>query len=109
MENDQTELDALRNMPVEMANTSYGCFLAQQKRDAERAYQKVDFKRKMAEIDVAGANDMQSTTSSLTPVKLTSSNCLELLFLSFLFVSIVYAGINRNDPTSLKMFQFPGI
>jgi hypothetical protein len=55
MENDQTELDALRNAPIEMADTSYGCFLAQQKRDAERAYQKmsdeekVDFKRKMAE------------------------------------------------------------
>jgi hypothetical protein len=55
MENDQTELDALRNVPIEMADTSYGCFLAQQKRDAEQAYQKmsdkekVDFKRKMAE------------------------------------------------------------
>ena len=58
MENDQTELDALRNMPIEMANTSYGCFLAQQKRDAERAYQKmsdeekVDFKWKMTEINL---------------------------------------------------------
>ena len=54
-ENDQTEFDALRNAPIEMANTSYGRFLAQQKRVAERAYQKmsdeekVDFKRKMAE------------------------------------------------------------
>jgi hypothetical protein len=57
-----------------MTDTSYGRFLAQQKRDMERAYQKmsdekkVDFKRKMAEIDVAGANDMQSVSSSLTPV-----------------------------------------
>ena len=73
-ENDQTELDALRNAPIEMADTSYGRFLAQQKRDAERAYQKmsdeekVDFKRKMAEIVVAGANDMQSVSSSLTPI-----------------------------------------
>ena len=73
-ENDQTEFDALRNAPIEMANTSYGRFLAQQKRDAERAYQKmsdeekVDFKRKMAEIVVAGANDMQSVSSSLTPI-----------------------------------------
>ena len=73
-ENDQTELDALRNAPIEMAHTSYGRFLAQQKRDTERAYQKmsdeekVDFKRKMAEINVAGANDMQSVSSSLTPV-----------------------------------------
>ena len=72
-ENYQTELDALRNAPIEMADTSYGRFLAQQKRDMERAYQmsdeeKVDFKRKMAEIVVAGANDMQSVSSSLTPV-----------------------------------------
>ena len=74
MENEQTELDALRNATIEMADTSYGCFLAQQKRDVERAYQKmsdeekVDFKQKMAEMDVAGANDMQSVSSSLTPV-----------------------------------------
>jgi hypothetical protein len=74
MENDQTEFDALRNVPIKMADTSYGRFLVQQKRDAEPAYQKmsdeekVDFKRKMAEFDVAGANDMQSVSSSLTPV-----------------------------------------
>ncbi len=40
-ENDQIELNALRNAPIEMANTSYGCFLAQHKRDLERAYQKM--------------------------------------------------------------------
>jgi len=63
----------LRNAPIEMADTSYGRFLAEQKWDAEQAYQKlsdeekIDFKWKMAEIDVAGANDMQSATSSLTP------------------------------------------
>jgi hypothetical protein len=57
MENNQIELNALRNAPIDMADTSYGCFLAQQKRDVERVYQKmsakekVDFKRKMAEID----------------------------------------------------------
>jgi len=75
-ENDQTELDALRNAPIKMADTSYGHFLVQQKRDAERTYQyqkmsdeeKVDFKQKMAEIDVVGANDMQSVLSSLTPI-----------------------------------------
>ena len=73
-ENDQTELDALRNAPIEMADTSYWHFLAQQKRDVEQAYQKmsdeekVDFKQKMAEINVAGANDMQSVSTSLTPV-----------------------------------------
>ena len=74
MENDQMELDAVRNAPIKMADTSYGCFLAQQKRDAKRAYQKmseeekVDFKWKMAEINVAGTNNMQSVSSSLTPV-----------------------------------------
>jgi hypothetical protein len=73
-ENDQTELDALRNAPIEMADTSYWHFLAQQKRDVEQEYQKmsdeekVDFKQKMAEINVAGANDMQSVSTSLTPV-----------------------------------------
>ena len=54
MENNQMELDALRNAPIEMADTSYGRFLVQHKRDVERAYQKmsakekVDFKQKMA-------------------------------------------------------------
>jgi hypothetical protein len=49
-----------------MANTSYGCFLAQHKRDVERAYQKkfakekVDFKRKMAEIYEVGVGNGQS-------------------------------------------------
>jgi hypothetical protein len=35
-------LVALRNAPIEMADTSYGRFLATQKRDAERAYQHMD-------------------------------------------------------------------
>ncbi len=35
-------LVVLRNAPIEMANTSYGQFLATQKRDAERAYQCMD-------------------------------------------------------------------
>ena len=112
-ENDQTELDALRNAPIKMANTSYGHFLAQQKRDVEQAYQKmsdeekVDFKRKMAEFDVAGANDMQSVSSSLTPVWLMSSNCLELLLLSFLFVSIDLCGRQSHRPrvsTNVSIF-----
>jgi hypothetical protein len=37
-ENDRTKFGALRNAPIEMIDTSYGCFLVQQKRDAERAY-----------------------------------------------------------------------
>jgi hypothetical protein len=57
-----------------MANTSYGCFLVQQKRDAEWAYQKIsikekaDLKQKMAEIDKAGADNGQSPPPSLTPI-----------------------------------------
>ncbi len=34
----KTGLVALRNAPIEMANTSYWQFLATQKRDAKRAY-----------------------------------------------------------------------
>ena len=36
---DEAGLVALRNAPIEMADTLYGRFLAMQKRDAERAYQ----------------------------------------------------------------------
>ncbi len=39
-ENNQMELNALYKVPIEIANTLYERFLAQQKRDAERAYQK---------------------------------------------------------------------
>ncbi len=62
-ENDQTELDVLRNVPIKMAGISHGCFLVQRKRYVERAYQKmsveekVDFKWNTAEIDKAGADD----------------------------------------------------
>jgi hypothetical protein len=51
---DQIELDLLENVPIEMADPLFGRFLAQQKRDAEWAYQKrsakekADFKHKMA-------------------------------------------------------------
>jgi hypothetical protein len=73
-ENNQIELNALRNAPIEMDNTSYGCFLVQQKRDMERAYQKmsakekVHFKRKMVKMDKAGADGGQSQPPSLTPI-----------------------------------------
>jgi hypothetical protein len=46
MENDQIELNALRNAPTKMDNTSYGCFLVHQKRDMEHAYQKMSPRRK---------------------------------------------------------------
>jgi hypothetical protein len=39
---DKMGLVALRNVPIKMANTSYGQFLATQKRDAKRAYQRMD-------------------------------------------------------------------
>ncbi len=74
MENDQPELDGQCNVPIKMADTLYGRFLVQQMRDAERACQKmsaeakVDFARKMVEIDKVGAEDGQSPPPSLTPV-----------------------------------------
>jgi hypothetical protein len=64
---------ALRNAPIEMADTSYGRFLATQKRDAERAYQHIDaeereaFLRKLMEIDADDAKDGQSPPSNPTP------------------------------------------
>ena len=67
-------LEELRNVPIEMGDTSFGRFEAGQKRDAERAYQKMtlaekeSFRRKMAEIDEADADDGQSPPSNPTPV-----------------------------------------
>jgi hypothetical protein len=67
-------LVALRNAPIEMADTSYGRFLATQKRDAERAYQHMDAEereailRKLTEIDADDAEDGQSPPSNPTPV-----------------------------------------
>ena len=39
---------ALKNAPIEMADTSYGRFLATQKWDAERAYQHMDAEEREA-------------------------------------------------------------
>jgi hypothetical protein len=70
---DKAGLVALRNAPIEMADTSYGRFLATQKRDAERAYQHIDaeereaFLRKLMEIDADDAKDGQSPPSNPTP------------------------------------------
>jgi hypothetical protein len=55
-----------------MANTLYGCFLVQQKWDAEQAYwkmsaeEKVDFKHEMVESAKVGADNEQSMPLSLT-------------------------------------------
>jgi hypothetical protein len=71
---DEAGLVALRNAPVEMADTLYGRFLATQKRDTERAYQHMDaeergaFLRKLTEIDADDAKDGQSPPSNPTPV-----------------------------------------
>jgi hypothetical protein len=71
---DEAGLVALRNAPIEMADTSHGRFLATQKRDAERAYQHMDaeerevFLRKLTEIDTDDAEDGQSPPSNPTPV-----------------------------------------
>jgi len=67
-------LVALKNAPIEMADTSYGRFLATQKRDAERAYQHMDaeereaFLRKLTEIDADEAEKGQSQPTNPTPV-----------------------------------------
>ena len=67
-------LVALKNAPIEMANTSYGRFLATQKRDAERLFQPMDaaereaFLRKLTEISAADAQDGQSPPPNPTPV-----------------------------------------
>jgi hypothetical protein len=67
-------LVALKNAPIKMANTSYGRFLATQKRDAERSFQPMDaaereaFLRKLTEISAADAQDGQSPPPNPTPV-----------------------------------------
>jgi hypothetical protein len=47
MKNNQTKLNALYNVPIEMANTSYGRFFVQQKRDVKQGYQKMSAKEKV--------------------------------------------------------------
>jgi hypothetical protein len=57
MDADKAGLMALRNTPIKMADTSYGRFLAMQKKDAKRAYQHMDaeereeFLRRLTEIN----------------------------------------------------------
>jgi hypothetical protein len=71
---DEAGLVALMNAPIEMADTSYGRFLATQKRDAKRAYQHMDaaereaFLRRQTEINAADAKDGQSPPPGPTPV-----------------------------------------
>jgi hypothetical protein len=63
---DKAGLVALTNMPIEMADISYGRFLAMQKRDAERAFQHMSpaereaFLWRLTEINAADAKDRQS-------------------------------------------------
>jgi len=45
-EADEANLEELRNAPIEMGDTAYGRFEAGQKRDAERAYQKMTLTEK---------------------------------------------------------------
>jgi hypothetical protein len=65
---------ALKNVHIKMADTSYGRFLAAQKRDAERAFQHMDaaereaFLRRLTEIDAADAKDGHSPPPNPTPV-----------------------------------------
>ena len=46
LEADEANLEELRNAPTEMGDTAYGRFEAGQKRDAERAYQKMTLAEK---------------------------------------------------------------
>jgi hypothetical protein len=71
---DKTGLVALRNAPIEMADTLYGRFLATQKRDAKRAYQRMDaeereaFLQRLTEINADDAEDGRSPPPNPTPV-----------------------------------------
>jgi hypothetical protein len=57
-----------------MADTSYGRFLAMQKRDAKKAFQHMSpdereaFLRRLTEIDAADTKDGQSPPTNPTPV-----------------------------------------
>jgi hypothetical protein len=74
MNADKAGLVALTNVPIEMADTSHGQFLATQKRDAERVFQHMSpaerevFLRRLTEIDAANAKDWQSPPTNPTPV-----------------------------------------
>jgi len=72
---DEAELIMLRDAPIAMCDTAYGCFEEQKKRDVEHAYQKMSaaereiFKKKMAEINEADAGvDEESPPPTPTPV-----------------------------------------
>jgi hypothetical protein len=70
---DKAGLVALTNVPIEMADTLYGRFLAAQKRDAKRAFQHMSpaerkaFLWRLMEIDAADAKDGQSPPTNPTP------------------------------------------
>jgi hypothetical protein len=74
MDANEAGLVALTNLPIEMADTSYGRFLATQKKDAERAFQHMSpaereaFLRRLTKIDTADAKDRQSPPTNPTPV-----------------------------------------
>ncbi len=74
IEIDQEELDALRNAPIKLSITAYRQLEEQMKRDVKQAYGKMStkeketLKRRMAEIDKAGAGNMEPTPPSLTPM-----------------------------------------
>jgi hypothetical protein len=74
MDADEAGLVALTNAPIEMADTSYGQFLATQKRDAKRVFQhkspaeREAFLRRLMEINAANAKDGQSPPTNPTTV-----------------------------------------
>jgi hypothetical protein len=106
MDANKAGLVALKNAPIKMADTSYGRFLATQKRDAERAYQhmnaeeRVAFLRRLTEINAADAEDRQSPPPSPTPVYLTS-NYHYILLLSSITCVLVQLFRCRSRPNAV--------
>ncbi len=74
MDANEVGLVALKNAPIEMADTSYGRFLVTQKRDAKRAFQHIDaaereaFLRRLTKINAADAKGGRFPPSNPTPV-----------------------------------------
>jgi hypothetical protein len=73
MEFNNTELDALRNAPINICNIAYRRFKEQKKRDMERAYQQMStkenktLKQRMAEINKASTGDGETPPPSPPP------------------------------------------
>ncbi len=74
MDTKKPGLVALKNAPIKLVDTSYGRFLATQKRDTERVFQHMDaaereaFLWRLTEINTADTKDGQFPPPNPTPV-----------------------------------------